>query len=306
MAVITRNISGRGELLLPSAELTRSSQIYLYVSVIRRPSSQFLNLNWNPERSEFAKLTFRIGAYVYQEYTIRYAAQAFLVHSSQAAQNFLALTCAYDGILETFENLANCINECTPFSKTNLISNFPYERYIPDTLSFKCYADAAIQVTLSTTDLQFCNQNDGTPLPPLDPPNPPEPVPPGTPLNDSNYPVSDAYPGRPNETEPFPTDTDDDGVLVGAECDIYDVVIRYRVGSEVNEIVQETFPVYAPVGEGFTGTLESGGEAVFLECRGVVFGGDGCVEFGDYVLVSTSGDPYTFFEVVSVTFSPLN
>lgn len=284
-------MSGKGEIQIPLEEFEESQTIRLYTQVIRQPTNPFLNLNYNPPRGEYAKVNFMLGNYVLEEYTIRYEFQSFKVFDNQASQNLLSMICMYDGILESFLELADCISECVPISKTNRIQVHPYIGYEADRILFKCYADTGLRVVLSSLDLAKCEPGDGAYQPPPPPPPPLPPVPPGTPLDDTNYPVSDPYEETPQDTEPFPgdmTESEQPGDFpAGDECQ--QVFVTYRV-DYIDAGIPETFTEEV----GFWGTVEevavrviNGIFRVGAVSRGTILGGP-CRPPNYYVSVSLS------------------
>jgi hypothetical protein len=68
--VETRFISGLGVLEIPTDGDWRAFR--LWVDVIRPPDPDFFNGKWNPERSEYAKVTWMADSYVWREDVIRY------------------------------------------------------------------------------------------------------------------------------------------------------------------------------------------------------------------------------------------
>lgn len=284
-------MSGRGEIQIPLSEFEDSHTIRLYTQVIRRPTNPFLNLNYSPPRGEYAKINFLLGNYVLEEYTCRYEFQSYKVFENQGSQNLLSLICAYDGILESFLELADCISECIPISKLNRIKDHPYLSYEPDRILVKCYADTALRLVLSSFSLVKCEPGDGTLQPPPPPPPPLPPVPPGTPLDGSNYPVSDPYEETPDDTEPFPGDITEsqqpDDFPAGEECQ--QVFVTYKVDyvdSGINETFTEERGFWGPV-EGVEVRFQAGLFRVGAISLGTISGG-ACRSRNYYVTVSLS------------------
>lgn len=71
----SRIISGRG-IMRPSLSVTARAHRY-FVKVIRFPETNFENGKWNPDRSEYAKITYVSGGYVWKELTLNYPKQVY-------------------------------------------------------------------------------------------------------------------------------------------------------------------------------------------------------------------------------------
>lgn len=70
-----RLVSGLGLLQLPQDVEYRAFRIWF--DLVRLPAVDFFNGKWNPERSEYAKITWVTGDYVVREQVISYKAQVF-------------------------------------------------------------------------------------------------------------------------------------------------------------------------------------------------------------------------------------
>lgn len=289
----SRIISGEGEILFTGEGSQDVYRALMYVDVIRRPTNQYVNLNYVPQRSQYAEISFMVGNYVVSAVSVQFPRQVFEIGIYQSSQNLLSMICMYEGILDSFLELATCISECIPISKTNLIREHPV--YVGNITGarIKCYADTAIRVVYSTNDLQRCNPEDGDvpPLPPAFPPIEP-PVPPGTPLPETPYEISPPYPGRPENTAPFPGDEapstpdpeeDDVDPPFGTECARVTVSTNvYLPNSDGGEDVFPTATIYfAPItGYGYQPGANPGSRTWGVYCRGNAF--IGCQEPGFY------------------------
>ena len=287
MATLERIISGTGEIAL-TQPFRDSLDIWLYVDVIRMPGNMYINKNWTPSRSDFAKITWLYQGYVQREDTLRYPRQMLQVFENQSSQNLLALICAYDGILDSFFELATCIAECVPISRTNLIKERQYKQYTVDRLQFKCYNDAALRLTLKSRRLEKCDNDDGRRRPPPPPPPPPVMVPPGTPVQDQGYDISPPLPDNIEGTQPNPLDEENADFPVGEECEI--IGIRAVADAPILPMpIDVSTAVYGPL-EGFTFNTDDGivygfdaigrGDARFQQC------GDGTL--ANFVTFGTS------------------
>lgn len=289
----TRVISGKGEILFTGEGSQDVYRAMMYVDVIRRPKNEYINLGYAPFRSQYAEISFMVGNYVLSSVSLQYTRQVFEIGVYQSSQNMLSMICMYEGILDSFLELATCIAECVPISKTNLIREHPV--YVGNITGarIQCYADTAIRVVYSTNDLERCNPEDGnTPppppsLPPVDPP-----VPPGTPLTETAYPVDPPYTERPENTVPYPGDEepqepdpeeDDVDPPLGADCARVAVTARiFDEDSEGNEVVVITETLYlGPVtGYGYVPGTNPGTRTWGVYSRGNAF--TGCGEPGHY------------------------
>ena len=255
MAQIERIVSGLGEIRL-EPNFRDSLDIFLYVDVIRFPRNQYTNFNWNPPRSEFAKVTWMYDDYVVKEDTIRYPSQRFTVFENQGAQNLLSLICAYDGILDSFVELATCIIECTPISRTNLIKEHQYRVFDVNRLLFSCYSDTALRLFLINRRLQKCTLGDGLRRSPPPPLPPAEMVPMGSPVSEGGYQISESYPDDPSSTQPNPIDEVDTDFPVGFECELINISIT-ATSSVFEGSIETSGQVFGPLA-GFEYNTEDG------------------------------------------------
>lgn len=198
-----RNISGSGVLRVPS-DIQKRRLVILYASVIRKPKSQYLNLNYIPPRSRYAFLTFMRNGYVVGEGAMEFEQQSYDTVSDITSQNLIAIKCAYEGILQTFTNFALAMG-LAPISVVDLIKDYEYLSLGWDEVRVKCYADTAINLKLVRLPHDACDPQKDKPRKPPPPPPPPPPVPPGTPIEGIDPPYDD--PDNPdNVTQPYPGD----------------------------------------------------------------------------------------------------
>lgn len=231
---IERVISGKGTIRIDESYNSALS-VFLYADLLRDASNKSINTTWNPDKGFYAHITFCVGDYVLYALDMNFKQQVWEILNNQPAQNLLSLICAYDGILDTFVNLGELLSFV--ISRTNLITEHPYLRFVPDRIKFECFAECAIRLTLKGQSLVRCKPGDGTPTPPPNPPLPPPPeVASFIPIEVSPpYPDSDGDP----DTIPFPTDEFPPfaDLPFGIPCAIYAVTARFTSSSGLN-IVQ--------------------------------------------------------------------
>jgi len=233
----TRVISGKGLVKLDSeAKAFKQARIITtYAQVIREPFNQYLNLNYNPPRSRYAQMVYLRKGYVQFVRNLEFRYQMWEDLPETSAQNMYAIQCAYDGILQTFFNLGNALL-LPSISITDHIKDWVHPNLFWDEIKVVCYADTAIQITVECLTYDLCPEQEdkeGAPPPPP-PPNVPG-VPPGTPLPDTDYPVSDPYEGDDDngDTIPYPIDIPEPPpeFPIGVQCDTYNVAVQGTVSA---------------------------------------------------------------------------
>jgi hypothetical protein len=218
-----RLISGKGVLRVPQQERPIRHYI-LYLDVIREPSQKYLNLNYNPGRSRFATCVFERNAYVQSISAMEYPKQLFENVNDITGQNLIAIKCAYQGILETFVNLALAIPVIFPTTLENSIKDYESLDLFWDAVKIVCYADTAIQARLFKLEYDRCQSDFDKKKRPPPPPPPLPPVPPGTAIAD----ISPPYDGDGDDTDPHPIDDEPPSPYpAGNECQAMRVTVRY-------------------------------------------------------------------------------
>jgi hypothetical protein len=199
-----RLISGRGVLRVP--ESARKARYWiLYIDVIRRPTNEYKEFNWNPSQSLYARLAYLRDGYVQTSDTMRYLREQRTYINDITGQNLRAIKCAYEGTLQTFFNLGNAL-ALPSISVTDTIKDFRSIAISWDQIFFSCYSSTALQVRFYKMDYDVCNEeNDDSDDPPPPPPPLPE-VPPGTNIGDISPPYTDRPEEPDNTTQPFPGD----------------------------------------------------------------------------------------------------
>jgi len=210
-----RVISGKGIYQLDHStdDIKKAKIITLYVDVIRHPTSEYLNLAYNPGRGRFATLNFFKDGYLLESHPLEFPKQQFRWYPEPSAQTLYAVECSYAGVLQTFFNLGNAL-ALPSISLVDNIKDWNHTDLFWDVCKIVCYADTALQVYVGTSAFDLCpdqtsKQPDPPPPPPVDPP--PPNVPKGSPLGSgTNPPVSSPYTGEDDggDTVPFPGDSD--------------------------------------------------------------------------------------------------
>jgi len=206
----TRVISGKGlvRLDLDAPAWKRGKVLTTYATVVREPFNQYLNFNYNPPRSRYAQLVFLRNGYVQFVRNLEFKYQMWDDTPDMSAQSMYAIQCAYAGILQTFFNLGNAL-ALPSISVTNHIEDWLHINLLFDEIKVVCYADTAVRIVVESISYDLCpEQEDKEGFPPPPPPPNPPPVPPGTPLQDSDVPLSDPYDGENDDgdTVPHPID----------------------------------------------------------------------------------------------------
>lgn len=184
-----RLISGKGLLRMPSSA-SKYRVFILYLDMVRPASSAYGNFTWNPPKGRFCNLTFRRERYIVSQDTMEFTRQSYTFVNDPAGQAMIAVKCAYQGILQSFANIATA-QGLTVISVVDLIKNFENLALVWDEVLIGCVTDYAIQARLYGMKYDTCNpESDKSNKPPVPPPPLPR-VPPRTPIAD----ISDAYDG---------------------------------------------------------------------------------------------------------------
>jgi hypothetical protein len=259
-----RLISGKGVLRVPSA--ARKARYWImYADVIRLPTNEYRELNWNPYQSLYARMVYRRDGYVQTYDHIRFTREQRTYINDITGQNLRAIKCAYEGILQTFFNLGNAL-ALPSISITNLIKDYESIALSWDEILFSCYSNTALQIRFFKKDYDVCNaENDDSDDPPPPPP-PLPPVPPGTSIGS----ISPPYENDP-DTDPFEGDESEPPPLEppGEAC------IKYRVNIQHASIFAPGFAIreiicYGEIGEPLI-TPSGAANALQLPCRGYAF-----------------------------------
>jgi len=315
----TRRISGRGVLKLPDAN-KNYRRFCLIGTVLRLPISQFINRDYNPEKSLFATLTFFRSGNVVYAYEMNWENQSWDFYPPYDGQVQLALKCAYQGTLESIRNLGIALG-LTEISFENGIKEYTELVDIWDEVRIVCYSSAAIQLDLYALNYAVCDQEFKKPSPPPPPPDepPPPPDPPTVPPPEGSPPNVPYPPPIPDLSPPYDSNTNDGGNTVpfpgdanpppepptqGEQCQLYVMNWEFDVtfGGSPAGTVSRTTVLFGKIGA-FRVDYTSGTSRVFIQCQGVNSGGVGnytsvCLAFNEF-LISDNGQSYPQIAIVA-------
>jgi len=198
----TRTISGRGLFQVPPSDDYR--HFYLYVDVIRLPRVNFSSSKWNPDRSEYAKITWLKDEYVTREDVLHYEHQRFEWAVDPTGYLATSMACMHAGVLGYLDYLAPFVL-APPLipDPTNPIYTRPLKN-IPTSIKIVCRGDTAITASLYFLEYDVACDS-GTPNP-KEPPekNPPPQQPEYAPIGDISPPYED--PDDNGDTQPYSGD----------------------------------------------------------------------------------------------------
>lgn len=198
-----RIISNRGVVLWTPD--SRYRRFWLYCQVFRDPQINFVNKNWNPDKSQYANLTWSRGNQIIREDVVHFARQNFVFDVDQTGYLSKYLQCRFADIEDLLINIS------TALGLTSGEAEAPFCEPIQDQfdrIRIVVRPDAAMAVQLYGLKYDIaCPQAEQEEQPPPPPPALP-PVPPGEPLEDSDNPASPPYdpPSDGGDTVPLPDD----------------------------------------------------------------------------------------------------
>lgn len=202
----TRVISGRGLFVVPVDDNLR--HLYLYANIVRFPVVDWSSSKFNPDKSEYAKITWMRENYVLREDAVNYQNQRFEWACDPSATGYIAtaLACIHSSIVDYLGYGFGALGVPPPVPGDPIYVE-PL-RDAPTDIKIVCRGDTAIEFQLWKLDYDYaCPEGAPTPKPPPDPPQP-IPDPPGTPRDDIAPPYSP--PSDDGDTEPY--DGDDNPV----------------------------------------------------------------------------------------------
>lgn len=188
-----RSISGKGLLKVPT-DKKKLRHVVLYTDVFREPKNKYYNANYNPPRSRYATLNFFRESYLINSIAVEFPKQAFDNVNDVCGQTLIAIKCAYDGLLQSFVNLAVAMSATpggvglTYEGKVDLIKDYENLRLAWDEIRVQCHADTALQIRMYAVKYDSCTADRDDDKPPPPPPPPRSSVPPGTPITDLSPP----------------------------------------------------------------------------------------------------------------------
>lgn len=299
-----RIISGTGLLRIPQ-DVEKIYTWAIYVDVIREPTTVFKSNRYSPPRQRFATLNFLRDGYVVREETMDYARKRYMLIPDVTAQTLLAVKCSYQGVLQSFVNLATALS-LPVISVTDLVKDMPSLNDVADSVQIRCENDTALQVRLYYRQLTTCNDESVVQPPPPPPPPPIPPITPGQPINN----ISPPYDEDDTITSPDPLDDDSDPqepieTPFGATCEVYEVrgaITSTDMGRE------ERVDLFYGVIEEFVfvpgSTVGSSKDSIIIRSRGLaVFEGQPqpCGSPIDQIFLQVNDDVYVSHELISIT-----
>lgn len=274
-----RLISGEGLFKLEYNEAYR--YFWLYASIVRLPVTNFNNNKWNPDRSEYAKITWNNDEFVIREDLIRYEAQRLEWCVDPTGDASFASVCLYDSVIFYLDYLAPFVSAPPlPDDNDNKIFWTFLKNYF-DKILISCRDDTAIEFEL--WGLKF-NKNCPTAVsePSKKPGSPPPKakVPPGTPIGNISPPY-DPVTNDNGNTKPFSSDIIPAPEPTGNACQSYVLQITYFR----DDIPGMPFTIRAAA-YGVLGSIEARqGDGIYVECQGDP-ATQPCQGFGFYRLYS--------------------
>lgn len=243
----TRRISGRG--LFKRTPQPKDRHFLLYTNLIREPRVNFSNSKYNPDKSEYAKITWLKGGYVLREDVVHFEYQLFQWRVDPTGYLATAIPCMYRSIMDYLDYLAPFVgapplvtDPTDPIYVEPLLNNF-------DEIRIVCRGDAALECELYELEYDWqCPEGEPTPKePPIPPPS--ERNPPGTPLEDISppydYSTNDDENTSPSDLDEFPPEPPPPP----DDCSLWQIVYRSTLfnGQQIEQIHQFKYPYSSPV-----------------------------------------------------------
>ena len=235
-----RLISGLGILQIPEDPKWRYFRIY--VNLIRDPDPDFRNNKWNPNRGEFAKMTWVSQNYVYREHVLNYEKEVFELPAEECAGFITSpISCLFQGVFDLLEVITVLVGG-TVIPPGNPI---PFEavKLLPTQIQFACRDGCAIQVVLQGLEQDVaCPEGDPSPKEGDKPPNELPKVPVGEAI-DTSAPYDP--PDDNGNTVPDPIDevAPPPDFPVGDECQEMTITILWetQIDPPGNEVVKQYY-----------------------------------------------------------------
>jgi len=261
-----RVISNRGLIAHVFDEEFR--RFWLQLDVIRLPQHNFLSKTWNPDRSDYAKVTFLRQGQVLREETMRYEEQVFIWDVDATGYLAKYLVCAFDDIKFQLGQIGAALGITFSPGEPNFV--VPIQDQF-DQIRIVVRPDGAIAAKLYGLRYDVsCEDATATPQPP--PPSPDFPnYPPGTQLKDTDTPASEAYdpPNDDGNTDPLPGDSGVEPPPPIAGCVNVTIRVSYTQRLANGDIISATrnYNGKAEVTDVFAGNFVSGGSDIFVVDR---------------------------------------
>lgn len=253
----TRSISGRGLIKWKPDKLHR--RFWITCQIFRLPRQNFLSKKINPDRSEYAQITFLRDNSVLREERMNFEFQTFVWEQDMTGYIANAMQCWFASISEQIAQVQTALGITVEEGDT-IYANTIFDQF--DSIKFVVRPDAALRVDFwgLKYDLNCYDPetDEGSPPPPP-PPNEP-PVPPGTPVVVS---PPYRYPDDNDDTIPLPDDEQPEPPPTGGAC------IKYNVTVSITPLVGDAFPqTFVLFGEFEGAGVGGGGTFVYVRCRG--------------------------------------
>lgn len=271
-----RLLSGKG-ILQVSGFTEPFRQAILYADVVRPPRQEYLNLEYNPPKSLYARLAFCRDDYVLSYATMEARRSLFQTVNDVCGQTLIAIKCAYDGILESFDR-QNAALGLVVLPRVDLIQDYANLRLAWNTIRVVCYKDCAVRLQLWVLPYDVCDPSRNEEQPPPESPAPPTPVGIGIPITTISPPYDDATNDGGNSLPNPIDDFDPEVTLPGELCTKYRIVVQYtRRPADGGGVTTAEAIVYGTVDEINVG-VSSGSSFISALCRGYAFPtlDDGC------------------------------
>jgi len=293
----SRTISGKGLFKIDELADKQYRHYLLYIDVIRKPRNEYLNFSYNPPQSFYANVLFRKDGYVLETRQIKYPAECWSFQPYTSGQTLLAVKCAYDGILQSFANLAVGLG-LTVISVTDLIKDYTSIPLQFDEFAVSCYSTGAIRFRLFGIKYDVCDPEKDKVQPPPTPP----PAEPGVIPVDEPIAVSPPYDGDNDGGDTIPSEGDTaSDYPFGDACVVY--VISFTVTITQDNTQQTgTARVFGEILDVYLQNAP-GTSAVIVTCRGNADepGAECAATPGDYgVFGATEEDFYSDLVVNSI------
>jgi hypothetical protein len=165
----TRLISGRGLFEVPPNDNYRF--LWLYVSLKREPRINFGSSKYNPDKSEYGKITWIRDSYVMRSEAITFEEEVFFWDKQESGYIGTALTCMYESIVGYLDYLAPYLGAAPlPSDPLNRIWIEPIDN-IPTEIKIVTRGTSLLQCKLYSLEYDVaCPEAEPSPKPPPSPP----------------------------------------------------------------------------------------------------------------------------------------
>lgn len=235
-----RTISGRGLVKVPQDKNIR--KLFLYLQVVRLPRINFTSSKYNPDRSEYAKITWLRDDVILKEEALNFEQELHTWEQDYIAYLAYAQICMYNSIITYFEHICGAL-QIPLLTRNNNLYVEPTQN-LPDSIKIVCRDDTAIIADLWRYDYDIaCDEADSEPPPPPSPPKI-DKVPEGTPIGDISPPYDSGTDN--NDTVPSPGDETAPPLPPGQGEACQLVIVLFEYVTLAGETVQSSKEIYAP------------------------------------------------------------